>query len=114
MDSITAPAGSQPRRRNLNHQSASRLVAEWQASGDSAEKFAASVGTTAKTLLRWQRRLAGEASAVQARLCRVEPAAPTHRSMGLVVEARCGVRVLLPADCSEAQLQLAMRVAATC
>lgn len=114
MDSHTVPAGSQPCRRNLNHQSASRLVAEWQASGESAETFAASVGTSAKTLLRWQRRLADGAPAAQASLCRVTPAAPTHTSMGMVIEARCGVRVLLPADCSEAQLQLAMRVAATC
>ena len=114
MDTSTVSAGSQPIRRNLNHETAARLIAEWQASGQSAKLFAASVGASAQTLLRWRRRLCGASAPSEARLCRVTPTMTARQPAGLVVEARSGVRVVLPVDCSEAQLQLAMRVAATC
>jgi hypothetical protein len=65
-------------RRRRKREEWPKLLARWEASGESAAEFAARVGVNAMTVCRWRRELRGAAeqasSAALAKIVEVRPA----------------------------------------
>jgi hypothetical protein len=66
-----------------------KLVARWEASGESAAMFAGRVGTTARTLCRWRRELRRAATLPASALAKIVEVRPAR----LVADDRFDVRL---------------------
>src|SRR4051812_39339871 len=91
-----------------------KLVARWEASGESAAMFAATVGVSARTLCRWRRELRKQAAADSAvpaltKLVEVRPARLASDDR-FEVRLPSGRSVRVPASFDEAALERLLRV----
>jgi transposase-like protein len=91
-----------------------KVVARWEASGESAAVFASVVGVSAGTLWRWRRGLSRETVAESAghalaELVEVRPAALASDNR-FEVRLAAGVRIGVPASFDEAALERLLRV----
>jgi hypothetical protein len=91
-----------------------KLVARWEASGESAAVFASVVGVSAGTLWRWRRELSRETVSEStgpalARLVEVRPTALAADDW-FEIRLAAGLRIGVPASFDEVALERLLRV----